>query len=166
MPQRTEVALAIICCAVLWGALHTRLHHHDVPAHATCRCSGAVVNKCTAEHNYGGCWQATIDKVLYHNCVDTFQQYRSLAVHGALNASSKAFTCGACPPCFAATADGKCAPTCDLKRCNPQTGLCVSQQHLPSGGCGCGGPWRGLHAHAVVVCRGECGAQRDAAANW
>ncbi len=48
------------------------------------RCTGALPDKCTAQYNFGGCWQATYDGKLVHACVDTVTDYQRLASRGGL----------------------------------------------------------------------------------
>ncbi|KAI8469825.1 MAG: hypothetical protein J3K34DRAFT_393772 [Monoraphidium minutum] len=47
-------------------------------------CSGPIPDRCTAEHNYGGCWIGTYGGRLYHACSDNLRAFRWAAGRGAL----------------------------------------------------------------------------------
>jgi hypothetical protein len=97
-----------------------------------CRCSGALPDYCTAEHNYAGCWRGTFNGQFYHACKDELKSYRELSEYGVRNESDKLWSC-TCPPCFKATSSGGCEPACDLAYCDANSG-CGNTRHRGGGG--------------------------------
>lgn len=103
------------------------IYQPDAPSTAaqSFRCSGPKENVCTADKNFGGCWNAKISSIQYHACVDNFKAYKASAATGSLTEGERYYTC-TCPPCFSTMPDGTCKPNCDLQYCDANTGVCMS----------------------------------------
>eukprot|EP00199_Chlamydomonas_sp_CCMP681_P001122 CAMPEP_0119103792 /NCGR_PEP_ID=MMETSP1180-20130426/2167_1 /TAXON_ID=3052 ORGANISM="Chlamydomonas cf sp, Strain CCMP681" /NCGR_SAMPLE_ID=MMETSP1180 /ASSEMBLY_ACC=CAM_ASM_000741 /LENGTH=797 /DNA_ID=CAMNT_0007088383 /DNA_START=241 /DNA_END=2634 /DNA_ORIENTATION=+ len=106
-------------------------------------CTGPLPDNCTPEHDYGGCWKATVEGQFQHACKDTIQDYKRLAARGVIAPDSSLFSC-TCPGCFAATVglgsaeNPVCQGQCPLSKC--MDGACKADPApIPSSGGGGGG---------------------------
>eukprot|EP00798_Chlamydomonas_sp_ICE-L_P022588 gene22588-29724_t len=105
------------------------------------RCTGPLPYVCVAEHNYGTCWEGSVNDMAMHACVDDMDDFKSMAAVGQLPLGKLPFHCH-CPlqGCMEGNGEGPdgCRMICDEQDCvgDSEQAVCLPGTHyaIPTSG--------------------------------
>lgn len=97
---------------------------YSMYVHCECSCEDNVDDKCSVEHDFGGCFTHTHGRVTTSSCVDNFVAYKAAASRGFGLPEIAYCDCKQMPGCWEDGPDGTCKPTCGEAQCMSNLHTC------------------------------------------